>query len=163
VAVHPLDLASAEALRLLIDRADERTLASWLMVDAYGDAGRADDWWRPAAACRDSDLDWFSDDPDVQAACVDVCGGCGVVRSCRDASRVAPDPWYGVAAGLTGAQRKAEDEAAGVRRRRGPLSDPQPRPCGCGEVTCWRMVRPGQGRTHPACRKRAQRHRQRAA
>jgi WhiB family transcriptional regulator, redox-sensing transcriptional regulator len=163
--VLPIERASAEALRTLVRRADAERFARWLAESAYVDAPRSWlDAWRRDAACADTDLDYFASDRDEQARCLAVCAACPVVEPCREAARYAPDPHLGVAGGMTGEARRAEDGAAGARTgwRRPPRAPDggAPRSCACG---CRRPLPAGGGATHASCRKRQSRERQAAA
>jgi hypothetical protein len=156
-----VERASAAALESLVTTADSDRLVRWLMETALLDAPAS--WraaWRRDAACANSDLDYFASDGDVQAECLAVCASCRVTEQCLAASRHAPDPWYGIAGGRTGEQRRAEDRETGARpgwRRPARVVD-APRSCACG---CDRPVQAGQGRVHPACRQRQARERRR--
>jgi hypothetical protein len=161
--LRPVERASAEVLRTLVTRADSDRLLTAMMGTVLVDAPRP--WlagWRRDAVCANSTLDFFASDRDEQARCLAVCARCPVIEQCRDAARYAPDPWAGVAGGRTGEQRRREDRAAGAGpgwRRPARVAD-GPRPCACG---CERVTVAGEGATHPACRQRARRERQRAA
>lgn len=61
------------------------------------------DYWERLAACRDSDLDFFDDEPDAVAAAKKVCSSCPVRLQCLHKGR---EEDFGIWGGLTPSERR---------------------------------------------------------